>query len=185
MSAPATVTEPMAWIGCLACHNAGNLVGQWYPATEAGDVDLDSVHEGSGVHWEREGCEELWCLDIEHMPVQREMDPLEAAGWGALYEEVGPEMWPAICAWVRSGSYTAEGNSDFPVLGDFEEAYAGQWDSFQAYAENLAEDIGLLAGVPEDLVSYVDLTRWSRDLAYDYMVVDAPDGGSVYVFRNH
>ena len=49
MSAPATVTEPMAWIGCLACHNAGNLVGHWYPATEAADVTVADLHAGTDV----------------------------------------------------------------------------------------------------------------------------------------
>lgn len=179
----ATVTEPAVWIGCLACYNAGRLIGHWWPATEAGDVGLTSVHRGSGVNWRREGCEELWCLDIEGMPITREMDPLEAARWGALYEEVGPDQWPALCAWVRSGCYTAEGDTDFPVLSDFEESFAGHLDSFQVYAEGLADDCGLLADVPEDLQMYIDMHRWARDLAYDYTTEDAP-GGGVFVFRN-
>lgn len=178
-----TTTEPSVFIGCLGCYNNARLIGHWWPATEAGDVDVKAVHRGSGVNWRREGCEEIWCLDIEGMPVQREMDPCEASRWGALYEEVGPEMWGALCAWVRSGSYTAEAHTDYPVLGDFEECFAGEWPSFQSYAEDLAEDIGLLRDVPEELLSYVDLARWASDIESDYTVTDAPDGG-VFVFRN-
>ncbi|MFT3662546.1 MAG: antirestriction protein ArdA [Gordonia sp. (in: high G+C Gram-positive bacteria)] len=55
-----TVTEPRAWIGCPACYNGGRLVGHWYGITEADEVDLASVHRGSGVGWKRAGCEELW-----------------------------------------------------------------------------------------------------------------------------
>lgn len=182
MSATVT-TKPAVWIGCLGCYNAGRLIGDWHPATEAGDVDVEAVHQGSGINPVAEGCEEIWCFDIEAMPVTREMDPAEAQRWGELYEEVGPDQWGALCAWVRSGSYTAEGDTDFPVLSDFEEIYCGEWDSFQSYADELAEDCGLLRDIPEDLVAYVDLTRWARDIEADYTVTDAPNGG-VYVFRN-
>lgn len=183
MSDATTVTEPACWIGCLACYNAGRLIGRWYPATEAGEVDLASVHEGSGVHWWREGCEELWSFDIENMPVSREMDPMEASRWGEIYEEVGAELWPAVCAWVRNGAYVAEGDTDYPVLSDFEEAFCGQWPSFRDYAEELASDLGLLKDVPEDLRSFFDMNRWADEIETDYSVEDGPDY-SVFIFRS-
>ena len=31
---------PRVWIGCLECGNAGSLVGDWYDATEAGDITI-------------------------------------------------------------------------------------------------------------------------------------------------
>lgn len=178
-----TTTEPAVWIGCLACYNAGRLIGAWYPATEAGDVDVKAVHRGSGVNWRREGCEELWCLDIEGMPVQREMGPVEAQRWGEIYEEVGPEQWGALCAWVRSGAYTAEGDSDYPVIADFEEAFCGEWGSFRDYALDLADGIGLLRDVPEEISRHFGWDSWINDQEADYSVIDAPTGG-VYVFRN-
>lgn len=180
MSATAT-TAPAVWIGSLAAYNAGHLIGDWYPATEAADVTIADLHRGTGVPYTDD--DELWVMDLEHMPVTREMDPLEAQRWGDLYAEVGPEQWPALCAWVRSGSYTAEGHTDYPVLSDFEEALCGRWDSFQDYADELAEDCGLLDGVPEELQMYVDLGRWARDIEGDYTVTDAPTGG-VFIFRN-
>ncbi len=176
-----TTTEPMVWIGSLAAYNAGHLIGAWYPATEAADVTIADLHRGTGVPYTDD--DELWVMDLEHMPVTREMDPLEAQRWGDLYEEVGPEQWPALCAWVRSGSYTAEGDSDYPVVSDFEEQFCGTWASFQEYADELAADTGLLRDVPEDLQSYIDLGRWARDIESDYSTEDAP-GGGVYVFRN-
>lgn len=181
MNTTTTAAEPAVWIGSLAAYNAGHLIGDWYPATEAGDVTVADLHRGTGVPYTDD--DELWVFDLECLPVTREMDPLEAARWGEIYEEVGSDMWQALCAWVRSGSYVAEGHTDFPVISDFEEAYAGEWSSFQEYAEGLAEDIGLLTDVPEDLQMYFSLERWSSDLAYDYTTVDAPTGG-VYVFRN-
>lgn len=178
----ADVNTPHVWIGCLECYNSGRLVGDWYDAIEAGDITTSQLH---GQVIPAEAHEELWVLDLDgDWPVRREMDPAEAQRWGEIHEEVGDVQWPALCAWVRSGSYVAEGDTDYPVLSDFEERYAGEWSTFREYAEQLADDIGLLTDVPESLQPYFDWASWTRDLKYDYNVESAPDGGGVFVFRD-
>ncbi len=82
---------------------------------------------------------------------------------------------------MESGDYVAEGNTDLPSISDFEERYQGAWENFREYAENLADDIGLLADVPEEIARYFDWQAWSRDLAMDYSTYDDPEGG-VFVF---
>ncbi|MFT3661773.1 MAG: antirestriction protein ArdA [Gordonia sp. (in: high G+C Gram-positive bacteria)] len=180
-----TIAEPRAWIGCLACYNSGRLVGRWYPVTDCDEVDLASVHRGSGVHWKRAGCEELWVMDTDGLPVDTEMSPHDAAAWGEVFTEAG-EQWPAVAAWVRSGAYVAEGNSDLPSLSDFEDRYKGAWPSFRDYAVELAEDLCLFEGLSEDsdLVTYFDWDSWIRDLGLGYTVVDAPEY-AVYVFSDN
>ena len=71
--------------------------------------------------------------------IRGELDPLAAAEWGRVYTEVGPEYWPALYAWVESGDYIAEGNTDLPSIFEFEERYCGAWENFREYAENLAD----------------------------------------------
>ena len=154
---PTTDTTPRVWIGCLSCYN-----------------------EGLGFDYAE--CDELRVFGHENIPVRGELDPLAAAEWGRVYTEVGPEHWPALCAWVESGDYVAEGTGDLPSISDFEERYCGAWDSFREYAENLADDIGLLADVPEEITRYFDWSAWTRDLAFDYSTYDDPEGG-VFVFR--
>lgn len=168
---------PSAWLGCEACCGTGRLVGHWYPVTEIGDVTMEDLHDHPTDH------DEAVCMDTDGLPTTGEPSQETAARWGEIYEEVGPEQWPALCAWVRSGSYVAEGDTDYPVIGDFEERYAGEWDSFDEYARDLAESTDMLKGVPNEIQQYFDWEAWSRDLAYDYSVEDAPDGG-VYVFRD-
>ncbi|PCC45843.1 antirestriction protein ArdA [Brevibacterium aurantiacum] len=175
-----TDTTPRAWIGCLACYNAGRLVGEWFDAEDADDVTLADVH--GGTDRVRTGCEELWVMDHENMPRRGEMSPHEASEWARVALSVPEHERPALCAWVASGDYTAEGDGDLPSVSDFEDRYVGRWPSFREYAENLADDIGLLAGAPEALVSYFNWEAWSRDLAFDYTTEPAP-GGDVYVFR--
>jgi len=181
---PVTDETPRVWIGCLHCYNAGYLVGEWFPARGADEVGLSDVHKGTGHLYP--ACEELWCLDHEFIPVRHEFGPLEAAEWGRVFEEVGQEQWPAVCAWVESGDYVARGDSELPVIADFEERYCGHWDSFREYAEDLADQTGLTAGWPDTAVDYFNYDAWTRDLRHDYVVVDAPDldGHGVYVFRS-
>lgn len=83
---------------------------------------------------------------------------------------------------VESGDYVAEGTGDLPGIGDFTDRYCGELSSFEDYARELADDIGLLAGVPEEIANYFDWRSWTRDLAFDYSTCDNSEGG-VFVFR--
>ena len=172
----ATDTAPRVWIGCLHCYNSGHLIGEWFDAATADEVTTYDIHGRASSH------DEMWVMDHENIPVRGEMDPLTAAEWGRVFDEVD-EHWPALCAWVESGDYVAEGTGDLPSVSDFEERYCGEWESFEDYAENLAGDIGLLTDVPEEIARYFDWDAWTRDLAFDYATHDSPDGG-VFVFRN-
>lgn len=178
-----TMTEPAmrVWIGCLACYNDGRLAGDWFDAIDADEVTLANVHRRAGGS--RVGCEEMWCFDVDDMPVYREMSPAEAAEWGRVVDAVDEHLRTALIAWVRSGNYVAEGAGDLPSVPDFEERFAGHWDDFDEYAHQLAEDSGLLRDVAEEVARYFDWEAWTRDLAFDYSVEAAVDGG-VYIFRS-
>ena len=177
----ATDTTPRAWVGCLHHYNSGYLAGHWFDAESADEATLADVHEGSGLDYAE--CEELWVFDHENIPVRGEMDPLTAAEWGRCLAEVDEHQRAALYAWVESGDYIAEGNTDLPSISDFEERYHGHWESFEDYARELADVIGLLADVPEEIARYFDWSAWTRDLAFDHSTYDDPEGG-VFVFRN-
>ena len=162
-----TTTDARVWIGCLACYNSGRLTGQWYDAREAGEVTTDALHIDSGC-LAPVSHDELWVMDHEGLPISGECSPAEAQEWAEVLDAVDEWQRDALLAWVRSGDYVAEGRGDLPSLPDFEERYAGEWDSFREYAENLADDIGMLADVPDELAAYFDWDAWTRDLAYDY-----------------
>lgn len=172
-----TTVRPSVWIGCLACYNKGLLNGQWFPAEEAGEVTPDDLHQNPTAH------DELWIFDHEGFPVGTgEMSPTTAQQWGEVFDEVGEEQWPALLAWVETGCYIASGDT-LPSASDFEERYCGCWESFADYATQLAEDIGLIDGWPEEAQRYFNWEAWTRDLKFDYTVADAPDGG-VFIYRS-
>ena len=175
-----TDTAARVWIACLACYNDGRLVGDWFPAEGADDVTLDEIHAHHGGT--RMGCEEMWVFDTDGLPISREMSPAEAGEWGRLLAEVPEWQRDALAAWVQSGDYIAEGRGDLPSLPDFEERYAGEWETFLDYAWELAEDTGMLAELPEWARPYFDMNAFARDLTFDHTTMAAPNGG-VYVFR--
>ena len=127
--------------------------------------------------------EELWCFDHEHLPTDGELDPMTAARWGQLYDELDdPSQWPAVCAWVRSDDHVEDGDG-LPSLSDFTERYAGTWDSFLAYAIDLAEETGAFCSVPEDLRRFIDMAAWAAEIEADYTVESAPNH-QVFIFHS-
>lgn len=70
-----------------------------------------------------------------------------------------------------------------PDVERFREVYRGCWPTFRDYAENFADDIGLLEGAPEMLERYFDWESWARDLRHDFTTRDGDHG--VHVFDDH
>lgn len=170
-------TTPQAWLGCESCYVAGRLTGRWYDITEIGDITQADLHGHPTSH------EEAVCMDTVGIPVDGEPSQDEAAQWGDIYQEVGADRWPALCAWVRSGSYIAEGNTNYPVISDFEERFAGEWVDFDEFAWSYIVDTGMQDTWPEEARTYFSFERWARDLAMDYSIERNPSGG-VFVFRD-
>ena len=104
------------------------------------------------------------------------------ASWADLLAEVGEIQRDAFVAFASADRYWVNGYG-VPDFSSFEESYAGEWDSFRDYADDLADQIGLMGDVPEWAQSYFDMSAWARDLAYDYTTENAPHGG-VFVFRS-
>lgn len=175
-------TTPRVYVACLSCYNAGRLVGGWQEAAEADAVSIYALH-ANNLTSARPDCEEMWCFDTCGLPLSRECSPTEAAEWGRMLAEVDEWQRDALLAWVRSGDYVMEGMGPMPSLPDFEEQYAGEWASFREYADSLADDLGMLVGIPDEVARYFDWDLWTRDLAYDYTTEPAP-GGGVFVFRS-
>lgn len=181
-----TKHEPKAWVGCLACYNGGRLVGAWMDGTEANDRDAFEAAAGESPLNHDRMHEELWVMDHEDYGglLTGECSPAEAAQLAAVVERVDGEWYDveAVAAWR---DYVGPVYADLEDLSDFEEAYAGTFDSERDYAEDLADDLGL---VDEDATwpnSYIDWDAATRALFMDdNYSVDAP-GGQVYVFRRY
>lgn len=179
-------TEPRAWVGCLACYDAGHLVGEWVDGREADDSVNDAAfalatHEGIAPDEPISAHEEWWVMDHEgyHGLIESECSPAEAQALAELLDALDePEAYAAFASYVGREYATPE---------DFEEAYAGEWDSLEDYATELADDVYRVdqRGQSDDVIArYFDYAAFARDLELGGDVWTAPaSGGSVYVFR--
>ncbi|MBU1800856.1 MAG: antirestriction protein ArdA [Actinobacteria bacterium] len=178
---PANTFQTAVWIGCLACYNEGDLVGNWYAAMDAAAISTDSLHQDAG-HPQRVDHEELWVMDHEDLPTTGECSPHIASAWAHLLAELDEWERPAFVAWVRSaGTYWIDGDG-LPSTQDFRDAYSGQWFSFTDYAADLLDQTGELESVPAHLRGYFDLDSYARDLALDFDVIPDHQTG-VWVFH--
>jgi antirestriction protein len=191
----ATDDTPRVWVGCLACYNGGRLVGAWVDATEAEDMAGDFDAYNGGEVWSNEfddeqrrahlaeGHEEFWCFDLENFgaALTGECSPVEAARIAGALESVGGPP-KAVAAYVAN---IGAGYVDWDTLADdFGEAFAGEWDSLEHFADEQLEESGDLADIPERLRPYFNTAAYARDLRLggDVWTEDSPAG--VFVFWN-
>ncbi|NDR52725.1 antirestriction protein ArdA [Actinomyces sp. 565] len=170
-----TTKAPSVWLGCLSCYMEGRLVGRWVPALGCGALTPADLHDGEPTTHD-----EVIVFDYEGLPSFGHLTPGAAGRWGERYAEVGPGRWGEYIAWVEATGVCQDGEP--PSKAAFDECSCGAWESFDAFALAYAHD-GPLAGAGREWSAYFDLDQWTRDLAYDYDVTNAP-GGGVYVFRS-
>lgn len=162
-----TTVEPRAWVGCLACYNAGNLNGEWLDGPDALEWKCRNPHH-----------EEFWCFDMEGVPHPREMSPMEFAAMVEFIESIPDYHRAAVQAYLDNQGIAWQ-NFD---QDDFDDHYHGEWDTEKDYAYALAEDTGFEepTGWP---YSCIDWDHATRELFYDHYSIPNPDGG-IFVFSN-
>jgi len=177
-----TITKeltPRAWVGCLGCYNNGALFGKWIEGVNASDLTGNGLatleNIGGYIAPRCVKCfgDEFWVFDHENYLglIEGECSPSEAEEAADTIEAMPEEEREAFGEYVAHvGSATYE---------QFEEANCGQWDSEEAFAEDLLASTGDLD--PNSfLARYFDLEAFARDLFYDYFITD-----SGHVFRNN
>ena len=174
-------TEPRVYVACLASYNNGTLHGAWInlegadadtiqeeidamlAASPAPDAEEYAIHDHEGL---------CGLLSGESASADELAEIAEAI------EEIGDdaEAFEAYC-----NCYGANG-APSDLVEQFREAFQGVWGSEQDFAENLADDTGLLDDAPETLRTYFDWEAWTRDLFMggDYSSHDVSGGVAVF-----
>jgi antirestriction protein len=174
---PTITDQPAAWIGCLSCYNNGQLRGRWITAQEAADeITADQITYGNQAETvttgdyttqrcRKCGGDEFDVFDTQHTPASchnvREFYE-NAEQLAELHDTDDLTRLITLADWL--GNTTSL--EDLKTYDD--ENYADQWDTFQDYAENYADETGLLDSMPDELRHYFDYEAFARDLAHDY-----------------
>lgn len=135
-------------------------------------VDLDSTTTWDDIaaairqKYPSADCDEILCADAEGLAEEflSAYDSFELKSfceWMAAAEAC--HLWPEIVAAFCSniGNWTAEG------VQAAVDCYCGTFDSDEEFAEDLADQLGLLDQVPENLRYYFDMGKWASDLLID------------------
>ena len=77
--------------------------------------------------------------------------------WELINSDVDLDIFEAFISW-RGMSYSLS-----ETISDMEEAYHGEWDSEEDFAENLFDEC-YLRDVPKDVMYYIDYKKFARDL---------------------
>lgn len=170
-----TITDgPRIYVACLRAYNAGILHGRWIDATQDADdimADITAMLAESPADGD---CEEWAIHDHEGFEGVNigEYDRIETvAELAGLVEEYGEPF----------AAYYNHVGGDVDGV-QFEDAYAGEYDSEEAFAEEIAGD-GYSTDDLGRLANYIDWGRYARDLFMgDYFSEDT-GAGRVYVFR--
>ncbi len=167
-----TQTTPKVYVACLAAYNNGFLHGRWIDANQEAEAIHDAIKDMLGSS-PIANAEEWAIHDYEGFCGLRlsEYESIEkVAEMAAMIEKHGE-------AWTKFAEY--EG-IEYATLERFEEAFAGEWDSEEAFAENLASET---MEIPKHLEFYIDYGKLARDLFInDYFSADS-ENCKVYVFR--
>ena len=182
-----TITDQAsAWVGCLSCYNNGSLVGKWVPGIEATDLEaaglakVETVGDYTAPRCVRCFGDEFWVMDHDNYFgfIDGECSPAEAQKAAELIAEIeadGVDI-AAAAAWI---SYTGQEWD----RSSFEDSYAGEYDTFEEYAEELAGELyGKELQEARWPFSCIDWKHAARELSYDYHTEDSPRGG-VFIFR--
>lgn len=88
----------------------------------------------------------------------------------------------AVGAWCQ---YLADIGADWAeqTADDFREVFAGEANGTEDFAQNLADECGLIDEHASWPMSFIDWERAARELMYDY--VEVRRGGVSYFFRSY
>jgi antirestriction protein len=166
------MTKMRIYVGTHHKYNNGSIEGKWMDLDDYADAK-EFIEACKELHKDEE-YPELMFQDWEGIPDRLAGEWMDMEDVYDYLDNMKKASNPeAFEAWVDH-----MGGDDY---NDFEDAYQGEYDSEEDFADELASDLGYYkamrdAGLSE---SYFDLDAFARDLFIsDYTYVDG------YVFRN-
>jgi len=153
------------YVASLSDYNAGRLHGAWLDCDGKTADELQDEVNAMLAKSPEPVAEEYAIHDHEgfgHGLIE-EYTPLSdvAAIVDVLERADDPDALLEFC------EYFAADLTEADTLERFEDAYCGQWDGETEFAENLADDLGFLADVPDTIRFYFDYNAFARDLFLD------------------
>ena len=170
------------YVASLADYNAGILHGTWIDFDHLSSIDdilpaIFAMLDASPTAKESDLPAEEWAIHDYEGWCGFEIDGhgYPAGLWLAyevlseMCENYSPAAIHDYAEWAGKGIY----DIDDHFKDEFEDAYCGQYDDEEAFAESYIEDTGTLSTIPEWARAYFDYEAFARDLFMtDYFMTD-------------
>lgn len=164
------------YVADLQAYNNGTLYGKWIDADQSEEEILEEIQE---------------MLKNSPYPNSEEWAIHDYEGFGnySISEHESIENVSQLAQSINEHGeaftlYASDVGFDY-ALEHFEEAYQGEWDSEEDFAENLIDDLGYLNEIPEHLQFYFDYEKFTRDLFInDYVSFTLPNYNVAVFNRN-
>jgi antirestriction protein len=171
---------PRIYVACLASYNSGDLYGRWIDAAQ----NVGRIREEIEVMLRFSpllDAEEWAILDYENFGKVRlaEQEDLERVSRAALL----------IKEFREAASDVIDYYGGLRDLNEAEtalrECYHGLWAEPEDWAEDMLQEMGDWALIPEHLRRYIDLKSYVRDLEYsgDIFTIETARGTHVFSVR--
>jgi antirestriction protein len=165
------------YVGTYKKYNEGSLYGKWLRLADYADKD-EFLEACAELHNDEHG-PELMYQDWEDIPDAFIGESWISEKWWEVLDgidDLSDDEMDAFGAWLAWKCIEVDDHDIYDLVGEFRDAYFGEWDSEKDFAEQIFNDT--YCDVPEYVLPYIDYDAFARDLFigdYDYV-----DG---YVFR--
>jgi antirestriction protein len=156
-----TNTEPSIYIGTFAKYNSGSIKGAWISLE---GHDAETFTEACKALHSDEADPEFMFQDFEGFPKSFYSEcSLPAALWDWLEcSESEREIWENYAEAVGYSIHET-------TLDEAQDAYCGEFDSVEDFAEQTCEECKQLSDIPDFLRACIDWEAvWNSALRFDY-----------------
>lgn len=167
------------YVACLAAYNSGRLHGKWIAIDEQTTEESLGETIAAMLRASPEPGAEEWAIhDYDGLPALLGENPnladvLATAKAILAYGEV-------FGLYVEHTGYAVD-----EAARNFEEAYQGAFPNCEAFGEQLWEELGYEAAIPEHLRPYVDTDKFTNDLFLGGDYFSVRRDGVAHIFNNH
>lgn len=173
---------PQIWAASLADYNSGILHGQWLEAAQSVE-ELEADIAAMLARSKQPNAEEWGIFDYQGFG-QLRLGEYESLAVVSRVAMGIVEHGPAFAAWAELH------DADPGMLEAFQDAYIGEYESREAFAQTIVDDFGIEDILSRELPAWlaahvsVDLAGIAHDLQISGDIwIEDDSGGGVWVFR--
>lgn len=154
------------YVGTYAKYNNGSIAGKWLDLSDYDNID--EFYEACAELHNDEDDPEFMFQDWEGIPESLISESWLSDNFFDLRDTVGEYEEEAFYAYCNHMGHDLSTEDAQKIYNDFQEAYQGQYDSDEDFAQTLADELGYMKlnmGWP---YTCIDWEYAAREIMYDY-----------------